>query len=203
MVRSILLLSAVCMVSFIHDQSAPAYSQSAKKYWIYFFDKGPSLSSTGAISKHSPAYQKALGYIQPRAITRRSKALPPNSLIEYEDLPLYRPYLDKIKSVGGTICQQSRWLNAASCSITKEQGREIAKLQFVKKIEPVVILRGNSGDVNSQGFQGMPSKTASLDYGLSLNQNQMINVPPIHDLGITGKNVIIGMLDTGFRWRAH
>lgn len=39
---------------------------------------------------------------------------------------------------------------------------------------------------------------AGLDYGPSITQNALMHVPEIHNLGITGKNVLIGMMDTGF-----
>ncbi len=39
----------------------------------------------------------------------------------------------------------------------------------------------------------------SIDYGLSLAALEQIGVPAVHELGIHGQGVVIGMLDTGFR----
>ncbi len=43
----------------------------------------------------------------------------------------------------------------------------------------------------------------SLDYGLSLEQVELINVPKVHDVWIDGTDIIVGVLDVGFRWRTH
>jgi len=40
-----------------------------------------------------------------------------------------------------------------------------------------------------------------LSYGSSLAQNSLIRVTDVHDLGITGKGVRVGMLDTGFNYK--
>ena len=47
------------------------------------------------------------------------------------------------------------------------------------------------------------NKTFSIDYGQSFTQNNMINVPLMHDLGLSGQGVIIAMLDAGFNNLQH
>ena len=43
----------------------------------------------------------------------------------------------------------------------------------------------------------------NLDYGFSLTQNELSDVPAVHDLGFSGQDVLIGLLDAGFAWREH
>jgi len=43
----------------------------------------------------------------------------------------------------------------------------------------------------------------TLDYGFSYQQNALIRVPEVHNLGIDGTGVRIGMLDTGFRYQLN
>jgi len=179
------------------------HAQFPKKYWVYFRDKGLQHSPGAALSKKSPEYIKILTYITSRALERRAKVLLLDALIDIGDLPLYQPYLNQVQSAGAVLQRQSRWLNAASVIATPDQLATIAHLPFVLRVAPVVILRRkNRNDQHSLQDQ-IFNKTATLDYGPSTLQAQMINVPPLHDLGITGNNVMVGMLDTGFRWQAH
>jgi hypothetical protein len=46
-------------------------------------------------------------------------------------------------------------------------------------------------------------KAEVLNYGFSSEQDSVINVQPVHALEIIGTGVLIGMLDTGFRWKIH
>ncbi|MDW7996743.1 MAG: S8 family serine peptidase, partial [Bacteroidota bacterium] len=48
-----------------------------------------------------------------------------------------------------------------------------------------------------------PEGCGMFQYGQSWNQLQMLAVPELHRMGITGDSVWIGLLDTGFRWRGH
>lgn len=178
-------------------------AQVSKKYWVYFSDKGPSVPSSGALSKTSSLYRQALTVVQPRALARRAKALSPNSLVDASDLPLYQGYLEQVKSVGARLQQQSRWLNAASYLLTPDQVATVAQLTCVRKVEPVGIIYGHGAPENLVRPARKFSTTASPAYGQSLEQNLMINSPPLHTMGITGHGVLVGMLDTGFRWRFH
>lgn len=46
-------------------------------------------------------------------------------------------------------------------------------------------------------------KTNLLEYGESFTQNNQINVPPLHNEGLNGAGIIIGMLDSGFNNLQH
>ncbi|OLD61114.1 MAG: hypothetical protein AUI33_14930, partial [Ignavibacteria bacterium 13_1_40CM_2_61_4] len=151
----------------------------------------------------------------PRALHRRAKVLPAGSLIDDQDLPLWRPYLQTVQGLGGFLVHESRWLNAASFSLTPGMIVAVSHLGFVKSVEPVVAYRrrsrlaGQAGSSEGDPAPPPPSRPsrfggqAGIDYGQSATQLQVINVPQLHDLGITGCGVLVGMLDSGFRWRVH
>ncbi len=180
----------VFLLSVCYLQSYQLFAQPTKKYWIYFKDKKES-------------YQQESKHIQPRAYNRRAKVLPPDKIMDVADMPLYEPYVKQIQQIGGILAVQSRWLNAASYYLTLDQVDAVSQLNFVEKIKPVVIFRGKK--LVPQGFPYTEyfQKQTGFDYGFSSQQLQMIKVPPLHAIGVTGKGILIGILDSGFRWREH
>ncbi len=175
-----------------------------KKYWIYFSDKGPISEKTGNfLSKGSTAYAIASTIIQPRALERRAKVLPKESLVDVSDLPIYQPYVEAVRRAGGVVVHESRWMNAASFWCSAEQRNTIQTLPFVLTTSPVASFRTRKVDYGKIAPVHPPAEPFGMNYGISQQQVQMMNVPPLHDIGITGKDVLLGMLDSGFRWRTH
>lgn len=187
---------------FLSAILVPARSdaQPAKKYWVYFRDKGPSSPARGVLPKGSAVYERALGEIDSAALARRAAVLAPDALVDAADLPLYEPYLRQTEFLSGRLVHSSRWLNAASFFLGDDLVARIRALAFVEGVEPVVTIVGKW---RREEFPNLPEKSATLNYGPSLAQDQAIGVTRLHDLGITGRGILIGMLDTGFRWRAH
>jgi hypothetical protein len=158
----------------------------------------------GTLAKQSPAYQDAASFVQPRALARRAKVLPHDQLLDYADVSVNQNYVRRIIDLGGAPIVQSRWLNAASFLLTDEQAKRVSQLPMVVGVAPVKRVHGKISSQGNQNLDTSPfAKAASLDYGLSEAQVDAINIPQLHNIGVTGKNVIVGMLDSGFRWRAH
>jgi serine protease AprX len=181
----------------------PVFSQEAKKYWVFFADKGQMLPSSGTLTKNSTAYKSAMKSVSSRSLERRANVLPSENLVEAADLPIYQSYIDQIMQLGGLQAHQSRWMNAVSFFLTPEQISIVGSLPFVREIKPVVTFRERKDLISNNSPIDTFEKTALLDYGHSIQQIQIINIPVLHSAGITGKGIRIGMLDTGFRWRAH
>jgi len=196
--KSTALLVVLAIAAYL-----PAQSQGVKKYWVYFADKGPSIPSAGSLAKATASIRPATAYLSPRAIARRMKVLPPERLLEAEDLPLHSPYITAVSSTGGEFCRRSKWLNAASFLLTPDQRAAVQRLPFVNRVVPVVAFVGKYRLDESAPLPERLSKTTGLDYGQSLAQVTTINVPKLHEIGISGHNVLVGMLDNGFRWRVH
>ena len=174
------------------------------KYFIYFKDKGVSPSTK--LEKTSSLYQLAEAELSPRAIERR-KAVMGDNYITYEDIPLNDNYVNQIKSLGIKIENRLKWFNAVTSYLSVEQLNQIRNLSFVQKVVPVGTFYFDNNESNVP-FQPQPTSSLkkssySLDYGASLTQDTLSDIPTVHDLGITGAGVTIGLLDTGFRWKTH
>ena len=174
------------------------------KYFIYFKDKGVSHSTK--LEKTSSLYQLAEKELSPKAIERR-KAVMGDNYITYEDLPLNDGYVDQIKSLGVKIENRLKWFNAVTSYLSEVQLNQIRNLSFVQKVFPVgtFYFVNNESNVPFQPQQtrSLKKSSYSLDYGASLTQDTLSDIPTVHDLGITGAGVTIGLLDTGFRWKTH
>ena len=178
----------------------PAHAGQGK-YWIYFHDKGPA-SSLNATAPDLGA----------RALQRRSKVLPSGSLIQPEDFPLHAPYLETLEALDVSVVTTSRWMNAVSAIVPEETLPTVASLPFVDRVVPVRKVSRGTPPVTAEDQGAMAgggsaasstSGTTELDYGPSFAQLDAVRVPAVHALGITGCNVVVGLLDSGFRWRGH
>jgi len=178
-------------------------AQDLQKYFVYFKDKGGNQSNI--LNKGSKEYQIALNSLTQRSIDRRKKTLG-EEIISFEDLPVDKDYVKNIKLLGADIIWELKWFNAVSCLITEKEIEQIKKLPFVDRIEKVKTLRYNKKNNEENLLAKVLTKSNSvynLDYGFSLTQNELSDVPAVHDLGFSGQDVLIGLLDAGFAWREH
>lgn len=190
------LIYTTLLILFI---SVVSFSQT--KYMVYFKDKGTQTSTS--LMKSSAAYEIAVKELSPRAIERRKKVMGEN-YITSEDLPVNENYISKIESSGIRIINKLKWFNAVSCYLSEEQVQKIKEYPFVEKIEAVRTLSRRidiEQSVNEIEQNTSLQKANSLDYGSSYKQNNLSDIPAVHNLGITGEGVIIGILDSGFRWK--
>ncbi len=188
-----ILLIVFCSLSLLAQE----------KYFIYFEDK--DIKSPEVLSKASDSFQKAKSQLTEKCIQRRLKTLNEDNLINYDDLLIKEDYIENLQSLGITILHKLNWFNAVSCRLTSEQLRLIKKLNFVDKIEKVkTIVIKKQPEFFSVAKDFLKSNTThSLDYGSSLTQLALSDVPEVHDKGIDGSGVIIGLLDSGFDWKEH
>ena len=166
---------------------------SNQKYFIYFKDKGPAAS----LRKDSPCYQEALHLLSSRAIERREKAMSPDSIITFEDLPLYSDYIERLIILGIKVENKLKWFNAITAWLNEDQKQAVLSLPFVRSVIPVKIL-----SFNDKFREGNLFKTVTPDnliYGNSYDQLALSDIPAVHSKGITGSGIIVGLLDSGFR----
>lgn len=171
--------------------TAAAETQAGGKFWVIFRDKGPAPAAGADL-------------VTARALARRAKVLPVGRLVDSCDAPIYAPYLRAVAACGGRLVCESRWLNAASFTIPEFALPLLKTLPFVAGVRPVGSIRAPRVALASAAAAPAGGAVpASIDYGLAQRQVAMVNVPILHGLGITGRGVLIGMLDSGFRWRTH
>ena len=148
-------------------------SQSELHYLITFENKSSEYSLSAPEE-----------YLSTKSINRR---------ITYEvemdssDLPINSNYIDSVQSLALNIQAKSKWHNCivVSCnSITTKDTLEA--YSFIKSVELI-------GEITLK-----KKFSAKMDYGSNESQIQAINLNFGHNLGYTGKNVEIAIIDAGF-----
>ncbi|MFH0982564.1 MAG: S8 family serine peptidase [Planctomycetota bacterium] len=177
------------------------------KVWVFFKDKG-----IDSPQEYEAAIAQVAASYNPRAVQRRAlrglNALRGGALFDEHDLPVVQAYVDAVAATGARIHVVSRWVNAVSAYITREQVEPIAALPWVAKLQPVAHSAGVHRPVDTKSVEelapapGGGGLDRSINYGLSQAQLAQINLIPLHDAGYTAQGVIVGILDTGFH-RTH
>lgn len=172
--------------------------QTFSRYIIQFKNKAAS-----PFSLNTP-----LQYLSQRAIDRRTRY---GISIDSTDLPVTPRYLDSIQSAGAvTILNVSRWLNQISIQTTDAAAiQKINSFTFVQTVAPIAARVGSSSGKKEMQGKKAAKKSKPLNdfrttadyynYGLSYSQVHIHNGEFLHNIGLRGQNMIIGMLDAGFQ----
>ena len=177
-------------------------SLAQEKYYIYFKDKG--IKKTETLSKSSNEYHKAIENLSERSIQRRIKTLGEDNIINYDDIPIRQNYLNEIEAFGIRIENKLTWFNAVTAYLNETQKNSLLQLIFVDKVEPVRTFKFNREEIIPTGY--LVKEAASQDqirYGSSFAQLSLSDIPQVYAMGINGDRIIIGILDTGFKWKGH
>lgn len=181
------------------------------KAWVLFDRADKGLAS-------SAAYEAAVGTLAStyhrRSIQRRRLRRTLPGLFDIHDLPVSWGYLEQIRATGARLRVVSRWLNGVSVLADRGQLERIDRLPFVKIVQPVrrgrkpIPVVGPVGPIGEPprgdgAAQGLGAPAGGRDwYGESEGQLTQINLINLHDSGLTGDGVVVGVLDTGFQ-RSH
>ena len=177
--RGCLLLAVGAAVAGVALQP-PREIDREELAWVFFTDKGDVQSS----------------HLSPGALDRRRAARGASNLVDERDAPLRADYVTAVEAVGATVRTSSRWLNAVSVRADRETRAALIDLPFVRAMSPVRRLATASLEPS------VPGPDEKGFYGRSAEQLERIGVPRLHRAGFTGKGMVIGVLDTGFR-RKH
>jgi len=171
-----------------------------EKYFIYFKDKG--IENSTSLNKSSQFYSNAYQKLTTRSIERRIKVMG-EAFITYEDIPVHQNYIDEIKKLDIEIIRELNWFNSISANLSKLQIEKVKLLPFIDKIEPVKkIYFRNEADYQTEGGLNL-SNSKTYEYGPSFKQLELSDIPFVHSKKIEGKDVLIGVLDSGFDWQRH
>ncbi|MCX6173306.1 MAG: S8 family peptidase [Ignavibacteriales bacterium] len=200
-------MKKIFILIFLFALSASVHSQT--KYLIYFKDKG--VSPNNSLQKSSALFKLAEKELSQRAIERRKQVMGEDNYITYEDLPLIENYINQIENLGIKIENKLKWFNAVSAYLTDEQLSSLKSLSSIQKIEKVRVFKSRNDEIklnessanNSNRLLNKTSSTTGLDYGGSFTQNNLSDIPVVHDLGIKGTGVYIGILDDGFSYLSY
>jgi hypothetical protein len=182
----------------LHTTMDAAGPGTAIATWIFFMDKGPHSDRLLA---------EAEARLTPRARARRLRNRGIDNLVDWHDIPVFEPYVEGIGPHVGRIRHRSRWLNTVSVEATPAQLEQVANMSFVRRLD---VVRGSTppvpiSDESRQPFTSPNTKTSHTahDYGASFTQNDLINVTSLHDIGYSGRGVLVCMLDSGFNNLGH
>lgn len=176
-------------LSSLQDKEMPV------KIWVYFTDKG--ITSRTSLRKNLSEVRQRM---KERCLWRRFKVRREKNIVDDADIPLFLPYTKKVRTMVKRVRTISRWLNALSAEADISEILGLSKLEFVRKIDHVASFRRNESPLPlTTGLNRKKQNNPGLDYGLSFPQLEQINVPSLHQLGFSGRGVLVCMLDTGFR----
>lgn len=168
--------------------------------WVFFTDK--QFDTREGLARH---LQVAAAQLSDRALTRRRQRGTMPSTVGFQDIPVSQNYIDRILSIDGVhrFRVTSRWLNAASFDLSPRALPLVAELPFVRKMQPVRLLRRPfpvEHQATRTGITGFvkPHIAGTLDYGPSFDQLAEINAIAAHEAGYTGRGILVLMIDTGF-----
>ncbi|MEO0108687.1 MAG: S8 family serine peptidase, partial [candidate division WOR-3 bacterium] len=173
-----------------------------EKVWVYFTDKGFQTQAEMA-----PALATLSQALSPLVRQRRLEAMGQEA--DFDDIPVYQPYLDRVEALGARLVAKSAWLNAASFRMPPEVVARVAALPFVHRVTLVNSVWEPTGEaVYPVAPEALETRGRGEDtlgykeiYGFAYAQNQMLGVPAAYALGVTGAGVRIGLLDTGLKRR--
>ena len=84
--------------------------------WIFFTDKGSNLEQKIIEVKQN---------LLPNSYERRLRSRPAERLVDVYDLPVEKAYIKQISTLVKRIRHKSRWLNAVSVEVSKEEIEKI------------------------------------------------------------------------------
>jgi serine protease AprX len=183
------LLLTLFIAIFLFFQSQELNAQDW--YAVYLKDKSVSQFD---ISKPED-------FLTQRALLRRQK----NDIsIDSLDLPVASSYIQQIQ-VFAKVKYSSRWQNSVLIRLdTLSNLQKISSLPFVDSTAFLGRIKGGGKSRKTHARRSNSSQhnweTDSLiPYGATSAQLNLINLPPLHQAGFLGSNVLISIQDAGFR----
>ncbi len=156
------------------------------RVWIFLTDKGFRDNS-----EYNELIAKAWDSMTEK---KRERLRNLGKYATFDDIPVYDEYVKKLSEYGH-IREISKILNAVSMDILYNNLKSIEELPFVSEIEKVHIFKIIPDIVKTNLSKSLIDST---DYGYSYMQNHIVGIDKLHNVGITGQGVIIGIMDTGF-----
>jgi hypothetical protein len=169
---------------FIFGFSLSILAQIAPNtYWISFTDKNNSIYTL----------EKPEEFLSERSINRRM-----NQTIDLneEDLPVSQFYLDSLQKLGIKIHNTSKWLNGAAIISTDSLLLDtVHYLSFIQS----PITKKKTLKIKSTANNKLPQITYSNNSYYAESQLEMLNIDKLHADDFKGGNILIGILDSGFK----
>lgn len=169
------------------------------KVWIRLREKDTPAADTARAFGAADAPADAIAHLSPRALQRRTLRRTAPGIVDARDLPVSPAALAALRAVGVEPVHVSRWLNAASAWVDAQALEQVRRLPFVESIElvrrSVPLEFANAGGLGTG--TGDPNPPV-CPWGIANDQLSQAGIAALHEAGLSGAGVIIGVLDTGF-----
>ncbi|HAW53305.1 MAG TPA: serine protease [Flavobacteriales bacterium] len=182
-------MRAVLFVLFL-SMSLRLFSISPFQYLVSFRDKQGSPYSL----------ERPEEFLSERSVLRREKQKIPFS---EEDLPINQTYLSQILKFDSVrLRAKSKWFNDVVIEVYDTSViQKMRDLNFVKKVEmlPSSIHKSDADNYDKWNLEltGLSEQTAD-HYGRAYHQIHMLGGDYLHDVGYTGRGMLIAVIDAGF-----
>lgn len=158
-------------------------------FWVGFANKKGTVQSLS----------NASALLSPRAIQRRARQnIPVDSL----DLPVSATYTQKVKALGATLVNSSRWLNGITVkTVVDTFETAVKKFPFVKEVQltkPATAAKSGFNKFETMGQNAEPEPIDATKYGNSVYQVGLFNGQYLHNKNIKGQGMVIAVLDAGY-----
>ncbi|MDB5251402.1 MAG: family serine peptidase [Flaviaesturariibacter sp.] len=198
------LLCLVLFLAAVADASAQNVIRPGR-YLIKFRNKA---NSSFTIANPS-------AYLSARSIARRTRY---GIAIDSTDLPVTPAYLDSLRAIPTvTVLNPSKWLNSASIRISDTSAANVTAV--LNKINSFPFVLSSSGlaqraeafvsaarqpkletaDGSASQQRVSAVEADFFNYGSSFNQIHVHNAEFLHNIGLRGQGMVLGMLDAGFQ----
>ena len=181
-----LYLSCLLFCASLQDLAAQKQKAPYDVYYIGLKDKENTPYSVF----------KGNDYLSARALERRALQ---GIFLDSLDLPIAPLYIENIEQLGTKVLQRSKWLNALAVHVTdSNQIAALKALPFVHEVYALGYFRAvkTPRELKRVIRDTMPEKKSY--YGAGEHQAKMLQVPQLHDMGLTGKGIHIAIFDGGF-----
>jgi len=136
-------------------------------------------------------------FLSQKSIDRRKKfGIPVDNI----DLPINKNYVKQVKDLGFNVIKTSKWLN---CAIIFAEDTtnfyKIKALSFVMEKPTPKTKKYKPAQLKPSKIKVEPATTTDkYNYGKAANQNKMLKINFLHNMGFDGKGVTMAILDGGF-----
>lgn len=157
--------------------------------FIYFKDK-PNKANF---------YSNPTSELTQKSLDRRAKF---GIALNDQDAPIEASYIQNIKDLGFAVTDYSKWLNGVAVEANAAQVADLKTKTYVKSIESFVVHNSEVTKLNYKKINKFSdfnkNSLSDFNYGLATAQIDQVNLRPVHVADLTGKNVTIAVIDTGF-----
>lgn len=125
-----------------------------------------------------------------------------NTAIDERDVPVNEAYITQLKNTSGIeVLSKSKWMNAVYVRGSQANIENLTNLAFVTSVEFMdksLNFWGGNDPAPDKFAMEVESSRIEYDYGAAENQTTMLGVDYLHSENLTGADMVIAVLDSGF-----